>query len=102
MLFRFCRVTGNPDTCATGKSCETKDIPASPGSPEPASSSNKMKKKKGGNKRGLILGTTIPAGVIIWGLGLTVVILHSRRKREPVSMEAPSTELADQQASEKA
>nr|GMD64478.1 probable LRR receptor-like serine/threonine-protein kinase At1g05700 [Ipomoea batatas] len=95
-------VTGNPDTCATGKSCETKDIPASPGSPPPAKSSIR-KKKKGGNKLGLILGITIPVGLIIWGLVLTVVILHLRRKRAPVSMAAPTTELANnQQTSQKA
>nr|GMC73315.1 probable LRR receptor-like serine/threonine-protein kinase At1g05700 [Ipomoea batatas]GMD67149.1 probable LRR receptor-like serine/threonine-protein kinase At1g05700 [Ipomoea batatas] len=94
-------VTGNPDTCATGKSCETKDIPAFPGSPPPAKSSIR-KKKKGGNKLGLILGITIPVGLIIWGLVLTVVILHLRRKRAPVSMADPITELANQQTSQKA
>ncbi|KAK3024463.1 hypothetical protein RJ639_043184 [Escallonia herrerae] len=63
-------VTGNPDLCASGKSC-------------PSTSYSGSKKKK--NKLPVILGTTIPSFLVVWAIAGVLAILRQKRKKASVA-----------------
>ncbi|CAI9770531.1 unnamed protein product [Fraxinus pennsylvanica] len=70
-------VTGNPDLCTSGKSCQLTDDPTV------YSSGSKKKKKK---KLPVILGTTIPIFVVIWAIVGIYIILQNRRKTAAIAV----------------
>ncbi|KAL5765980.1 hypothetical protein ACOSP7_016597 [Xanthoceras sorbifolium] len=62
-------VSGNPDLCASGKSCKTITTGSSLGSG-----------KKKGNKLPTILGATIPSFLVFWAIvGIVAVLRHKRK-----------------------
>ncbi|XVE79664.1 hypothetical protein DITRI_Ditri14bG0076100 [Diplodiscus trichospermus] len=69
-------VTGNPDLCVSGKSCKTVSADPSVGS----SSSGKKK-----SKVPVILGTTIPAFVLLWVIGGLFAVLRHKRKSAAIA-----------------
>ncbi|KAK2980876.1 hypothetical protein RJ640_016190, partial [Escallonia rubra] len=74
-------VTGNPNLCASGKSCETSDTPISSNIP---STSNSVSKKKK-NKLPVILGTTIPSSLVVLAIAGALAMLHHKRKKASVA-----------------
>lgn len=80
ILFTLCciyfRVTGNPDLCTSGKSCQLTD------DPKMRSSSSKEKK----SKLPVILGITIPIFVVIWAIVGVYIILKHRRKTAAIAV----------------
>ncbi|XP_059626686.1 uncharacterized protein At1g24485-like [Cornus florida] len=78
-------ITGNPDLCTAGKSCETTDTtPTSSEFPVTPSSGRSTGKKKKSNKLPAILGGTIPSVFVIWAIAGYSYVLNSRRKRAAV------------------
>ncbi|KAK3024465.1 hypothetical protein RJ639_043186 [Escallonia herrerae] len=73
-------VTGNPNLCASGKSCETPDTPIS--SNKPSTSNSVSEKKK--NKLPVILGTTIPSSLVVLAIAGALAMLHQTRKKASV------------------
>ncbi|XP_028062811.1 uncharacterized protein At1g24485-like [Camellia sinensis] len=80
-------VTGNPNLCASGKSCQTTDTsPNSPGDETPSSSTTDS---GSGTKKSsilpIILGVTIPIFVVFWVIVGVCAILHHKRKTAAVA-----------------
>ncbi|MCD9560129.1 hypothetical protein HAX54_018603, partial [Datura stramonium] len=77
-------ISGNSDLCSTSDaSCQNNDSPPSSGDQPATRSANKspnnnQKKKK--NKLPIILGTTIPAFLLVWATVGIFAILHYRSK----------------------
>ncbi|KAK2969175.1 hypothetical protein RJ640_016195 [Escallonia rubra] len=74
-------VTGNPNLCASGNSCETSDTPISSNIPSTSYSGSKKKK----NKLPVILGTTIPSFLVVWAIAGVLAILRHKRKKASVA-----------------
>ncbi|KAA8549545.1 hypothetical protein F0562_001437 [Nyssa sinensis] len=70
-------VTGNPDLCTSGKSCQTTDTPTSSGY---AGSG-----KKKSNNLPAILGATIPSFLVFWAIVGVLAILHHKRRTAAVA-----------------
>ncbi|XP_021279175.1 probable LRR receptor-like serine/threonine-protein kinase At1g05700 [Herrania umbratica] len=66
-------VTGNPDLCVSGKSCNTANADVD----DPTFSSSRGKKKK--NNQPVILGTVIPIFVLLWVIGGVFAVLRHKR-----------------------
>lgn len=75
-------MTGNPDLCASGKSCQTTPTFTS-GTPAVGTSGGGKKKKS--SKLPVILGVTIPVFVLIWAVVGVLAILHHKRKTAAVA-----------------
>ncbi|KAM3303441.1 putative leucine-rich repeat receptor-like protein kinase [Capsicum chacoense] len=75
--------SGNSDLCsASNESCQNNDS-SSTGNQSPTQSSNNKspnKKKKKKNKLPIILGTTIPAFLLVWAIVGIFAILHYKNK----------------------
>ncbi|KAF5939793.1 hypothetical protein HYC85_020960 [Camellia sinensis] len=80
-------LTGNPNLCASGKSCQTTDTsPNSPGDETPSSSTTDS---GSGTKKSsilpIILGVTIPIFIVFWVIVGVCAILHHKRKTAAVA-----------------
>ncbi|KAL3518273.1 hypothetical protein ACH5RR_020862 [Cinchona calisaya] len=76
-------VTGNPDLCTSGKSCQSTPT-ATSGTPAGRSPRGGSTKKKS-SKLPVIVGVTIPVFVLIWVVVGVLAILHHKRKTAAVA-----------------
>ncbi|XP_027063275.1 uncharacterized protein At1g24485-like [Coffea arabica] len=75
-------VTGNPDLCTSGKSCQSAPT-ATSGSP--AARSSRGGKKKKSSKVPVVVGVTVPVFVLIWAVVGVLAILHHKRKSAAIA-----------------
>ena len=75
-------MTGNPDLCTSGKSCQSAPT-ATSGSPAARSSSGGKKKKS--SKVPVVVGVTVPVFVLIWAVVGVLAILHHKRKSAAIA-----------------
>ncbi|KAF2300449.1 hypothetical protein GH714_013440 [Hevea brasiliensis] len=74
-------VSGNPDLCVSGKSCQTTSTAGTDGT-SLATPSGRSKKS---SKLPVILGSTIPTFLVFWAIVGVLTVLHQKRKRAAIA-----------------
>ncbi|KAJ9188939.1 hypothetical protein P3X46_000288 [Hevea brasiliensis] len=74
-------VSGNPDLCVSGKSCQTTSTAGTDGT----SSATPSGRSKKSSKLPVILGSTIPTFLVFWAIVGVLTVLHQKRKRAAIA-----------------